>query len=166
MQESWLGQWKFLLLGRWVDCEPLDSAVKELMHEIRVGHGSVVNESILKLVIGGMKSHNLEQERIPWHFLKEGCYIDRVEDGDRDQCSSLGKAYDGADYVSGSFLKLMATTIKKFEAEYCTRREPVILVLDSDIQVIFESSLFSNFTRTLCLVSNSIKVMTLRKTPE
>ena len=137
MEESWFGPWKFLLLGRGLDSEPLDSAVKELLHEIKVGLGSVVNESILKVVIGSIRSNNLEQERIPWHFLKKGCYISRVEDGNEDKCSSLDKAYDGADSVSGSLLELMVTTVNKLEAEYCTRREPVILVLDSDIQVTF-----------------------------
>lgn len=121
-----------MLLGRWLDTDPLNCAVKEFLHETKKeGCKLDLNESILKVVMGGIKSINMEKVRIPKPFLEKGCYIGSIVESVQGRCSTLDKAYDGVDYVSDS----LTAAVNKVELEYCTRREPVVLVLDSNVQV-------------------------------
>lgn len=133
IEETWFGQWKYLLLGRWLDTDPLNYAVKEFTYEMKKDRCQLeLNESILKVVMGGIKSTNMEKVRIPKLFLEKGCYIGGILDPDPGRCSTLDKTYDGDNYVSDSLI----AAVNKVELEYCTRREPVILVLDSDVQML------------------------------
>ncbi|XP_021763754.1 separase-like [Chenopodium quinoa] len=129
IEEKWLGQWKYLLLGQWLDTDPLKCAVKEFMDNTRKD-GCIldINESIVKIVIGGIKSINTEKLKIPKLFLEKGCFIGSITDSVR----GLDKEYDGVDYVSD----LLIAAANQIELEYCSRREPVVLVLDSDIQML------------------------------
>ncbi|KNA25484.1 hypothetical protein SOVF_006490 [Spinacia oleracea] len=133
VEETWFGQWKYLLLGRWLDTDPLNCAVKEFLHETKKeGCKLDLNESILKVVMGGIKSINMEKVRIPKPFLEKGCYIGSIVESVQGRCSTLDKAYDGVDCVSDS----LTAAVNKVELEYCTRREPVVLVLDSNVQML------------------------------
>ncbi|XP_021774969.1 separase-like isoform X2 [Chenopodium quinoa] len=129
IEEKWLGQWKYLLLGRWLDTDPLKCAVKEFMDNTRKD-GCIldINESIVKIVIGGIKSINMEKLKIPKSFLEKGCFIGSIIDSVR----GLDKEYDGVHYVSD----LLIAAANQVELECCSRREPVVLVLDSDIQML------------------------------
>jgi len=135
MEDSWFGVWRYLLLGQLIECEPLDSVVRELVQEIKLRYQYNVNEGVLKLVLRGIKPANLENRGIPSLFLQNGCYIGCVEDRHHESCSSQNKAYYGADYVPAGIIELMLAAVNKLEAEYCTRREPVVLVLDTNVQV-------------------------------
>ncbi|KAK9665217.1 hypothetical protein RND81_14G098400 [Saponaria officinalis] len=132
MEESWLGPWKHLLLGRLLDAESLIPAAKELIQEIQDRYKLRVNESVLKTVLGGMKSINWEKERIPKVFLEKGCCICSASDCGEDKCSALDEACSEADYILGSVF----AAVNREEEEYCTRREPVVLVLDSNVQML------------------------------
>ena len=135
MEESWFGAWRYLLLGQWLECEPLNSVVRELVQEVKLRYKYNVNEGILKLVLRGIKLANLENKGIPSLFLQKGCYIGCGEDHVQESCNLQNEACDGANYVPACIIELMLTAVDKLEAEYCTRREPVILVLESDVQV-------------------------------
>jgi len=136
MEESWFGAWRYLLLGRWLDCEPLNSVVRELVSDIKLQYKYGVHEGVLKLVLGGIKPANLEHEGIPALFLQKGCYIGCIEDGDGESCNSPNEECDGAAYVPAHIVELMLTAVSKLEAEYDMHRKPVILVLDSNVQVM------------------------------
>ncbi|KAJ8439009.1 hypothetical protein Cgig2_013005 [Carnegiea gigantea] len=136
MEESWFGAWRFLLLGRWLDCWPLNSLVRELVCEIKLRFKYDINEGVLKLVLGGIKPANLANEGIPSLFLQKGCYIGCIEDHDGESCNLQNEACNGADYVPACIIELMLTAVSKLEAEYCTHRKPVILVLDSNVQML------------------------------
>ncbi|KAL9237436.1 hypothetical protein vseg_011984 [Gypsophila vaccaria] len=132
MEESWFGPWKYLLLGQLLDAESLIPVTEELIKEIQDKFKVCVNGSVLKTVLCGIKSINWEKERIPRVFLEKGCYIGSANDFGEDRCSRLGEACAETDYISGSVF----TALSKQEVEYCTRREPVILVLDSNVQML------------------------------
>ena len=123
-----------MLLGRWLDFEPLNSAVKDLINDRKTdGCKWDLNESILKVVMGGIKSANADKVRIPKLFLEKGCYIGNIVDCDGQRSYALDKACDAIDHVSDALI----AAVSKVELEYCTRREPVVLVLDTDVQVGF-----------------------------
>jgi len=135
MEESWFGAWRYLLLGQWLDCGSLNSVVRELVCEIKLRFNCDINEDVLKLVLGGIKPANLANEGIPSLFLQKGCYIGYIEDLDGESCNLQNEARNGADYVPACIIELMLTAVSKVDTEYCTHRKPVILVLDSNVQV-------------------------------
>lgn len=131
MEELWLGQWKYLLLGRLLDAESMIPAMKDLMQEIQEKFNIGVNESVLKVMMGGIKSTNLEKGSFPRVFLEKGCYISSVRDCGPEGCSALDEAGIEADSILGSDF----AAANRHEVEYCLRREAVVLVLDSNVQV-------------------------------
>ncbi|XP_074291735.1 separase-like [Silene latifolia] len=132
MEESWFHQWKYLLLGRLLDAESLIPAMKKLMQEIKERFKLGVNESVLEMVMSGTKSTDLEKERIPMVFLEKGCYICSVKDCGEGRCSGLDDVCAEADYILGSVF----AAVNRHEVEYCTRRDPVVLVLDTNVQML------------------------------
>ncbi|KAH9606493.1 hypothetical protein KSS87_016437, partial [Heliosperma pusillum] len=133
MEEFWFDQWKYLLLGRLIDAESLIPAMKELMQNIQERFEIDVNKSVLEMVMSGTKSTNLEKERVPMVFLEKGCYICSDKNCGKERCSSgLDDACAETDYILGSVFAVA----NRHEVEYCTRREPVVLVLDSNVQML------------------------------
>lgn len=118
MEESWFGAWRYLLLGRWLDCRHLNSVVRELVCEIKLRYKYDINEGVLKLVLGGIKPANLAKEGIPFLFLQKGCYIGCIKDRDGESCNLQNEARNGADYVPACIIELMLTAVGKLEVDW------------------------------------------------
>ncbi|GMH28096.1 hypothetical protein Nepgr_029939 [Nepenthes gracilis] len=134
VEELWFGQWKYLLLGQWLDSKLLNSIVKQLVHDLKVRFKVDVNESLLKVVLGTVKFINREKLCIPRLFLEKGCYIGRVGVFDQERYSALGER--AVECIPNSVFESLLAAANKLEEEHCTNREQVILVLDSQVQML------------------------------
>jgi separase len=135
-----------LLLGEWLNCKNFDSVLKNLVNDLRSECKLDINEGLLKIILGGSKYVCEGKTLLSLLCSKKDCYI------------SKGGYCDGA--RSGIFLnaanKLMSSEVASelinealnaLEVDDSVNREPVILVLDSEVQVnqLFLTSLLCCF---------------------
>ncbi|CAI9287139.1 unnamed protein product [Lactuca saligna] len=123
VEDLWFGPWKVLLLGEFSDNKHIDSVHKKLMNDLKFESKVDVHESILKVIIGGAGPHAASQheEWVSEMMMKKGCYIGGI------------KCEERIDTLSSSVSELILDAIREIEEE---DREPVILVLDFDIQML------------------------------
>lgn len=108
----------------WSDCKHLDLAINKLADDLKVKCDVNLHESLLRVILAGGQ-HACDSSRcVPNLILNNGCHVDGVE------CN--------IDEMSMVF-KLILETIHEFEEDLCVNREPIILVLDHEIQVTFVS---------------------------
>ncbi|KAF7803655.1 separase isoform X2 [Senna tora] len=134
IEESWFGSWKCLLLGEWSDCKNLDSVHKKLVHDLRSECELDVNEGLLKVILGGCKYDCEGDTWISPLCLKKGCYIAKVGYCDETMCGILSNAANGFGLSSELAFQLLNEALN--ELEVVQSREPIILVLDYDIQML------------------------------
>ncbi|KAK9290720.1 hypothetical protein L1049_008894 [Liquidambar formosana] len=135
LEDSWLGPWKYLLLGEWSDCRRLDSIKKKLVHDLKCKYKVDVNESLLKGILGGAKYAFEKEECFSQIFLNKGCYIGRVRYHDGERCETLLDTC-GVESLSGLAFQLILEAANELEEEECVNREPIILVLDCEVQML------------------------------
>ncbi|XP_074358633.1 separase isoform X1 [Apium graveolens] len=120
IEEKWFGPWKFLLCSDWSDCKHLKLATNKLAEDLKVKCNVDLHESLLRVILAGGQ-HACESTRcVPELILNKGCHVDGVE------CN--------IDEMSMA-LKLILETIHGLE-DICVTREPIILVLDHEIQML------------------------------
>ncbi|KAL1827171.1 separase isoform X3 [Daucus carota subsp. sativus] len=121
IEEKWFGPWKFLFCSDWSDCKHLDLAINKLADDLKVKCDVNLHESLLRVILAGGQ-HACDSSRcVPNLILNNGCHVDGVE------CN--------IDEMSMVF-KLILETIHEFEEDLCVNREPIILVLDHEIQML------------------------------
>lgn len=122
IEEKWFGPWKFLLCSNWSDCKHLNAATNKLADDLEVKCDVDLHESLLRVILAG-GPHACDSARCVLQLiLNKGCHVDGVE------CN--------IDEMSMVF-KLILETIHDLEEDICVNREPIILVLDHEIQVSF-----------------------------
>lgn len=135
IEDSWLGPWKYLLLGEWSDRKRLDIVYKKLVHDLKSKCKLDVNESLLRVILGGSK-HAFEGEAcISQQCLRCGCYVGRVGYCDEAKFGTLSNASNGVDKQSEVAFQLIQEAANELEGEDSINREPIILVLDCEVQV-------------------------------
>ncbi|CAL5353763.1 unnamed protein product [Camellia sinensis] len=134
LEDSWFGPIvQFLLLGEWSGCEQQESQ-KKLMHNLKVKCKVDAHESLIKVITGGAK-HICEREEIILQLiLNKGCFIDGVGYCNQERWGTYADTSDGVESLSKKALKLILEAAREVEEEECLNREPVILVLDFDVQ--------------------------------
>ncbi|XWS55202.1 hypothetical protein CRYUN_Cryun10bG0154400 [Craigia yunnanensis] len=130
LEDSWLGPWRHVLLGDCLDCENLNTVHKKLVRDLKSKCKMDMNESFLKLVLGGAK-FNVEEACLSQQCLKKGCYIGMLEHCGEENCRS-----NSIDNVSALASQLIREAVKELHVEDTISREPIILVLDYDVQML------------------------------
>ncbi|XP_054803798.1 separase isoform X2 [Prosopis cineraria] len=134
IEDSWFGSWKYLLLGEWMDHKNLDLAHKKLLHDLRSKCKLDVNEGILKVILGGSKNNCEGDTWISQLCFKKGCYIAKVGYCDDAWRGILLNAANGSGTSSELAFQILNEALNVFEVGQS--REPIILVLDYDIQML------------------------------
>ncbi|KAL7205879.1 hypothetical protein ACSBR2_018738 [Camellia fascicularis] len=135
LEDSWFGPWKFLLLGERSGCEHQESQ-KKLMHNLKVKCKVDAHESLIKVIIGGAKHICEREESILQLILNKGCFIDGVGYCNQERWGTYADTSDGVESLSKKALKLILEAAREVEEEECLNREPVLLVLDFDVQML------------------------------
>lgn len=135
IEDSWLGPWKYLLLGEWSNRKRLDIVYKKLVHDLKSKCKLDVNESLLKVILGGSKYAFEGEASISQQCLRSGCYVGRVGYCDEAKCGTLSNASNGVDKQSELAFQLIQEAANELEGEDSINREPIILVLDCEVQV-------------------------------
>ncbi|CAL5354805.1 unnamed protein product [Camellia sinensis] len=134
LEDSWFGPIvQFLLLGEWSGCEHQESQ-KKLMHNLKVKCKVDAYESLIKVIIGGAKHICEREESILQLILNKGCFIDGVGYCNQQRWGTYADTSDGVESLSKKALKLILEAAREVDEEECLNREPVILVLDFDVQ--------------------------------
>lgn len=116
-----------------------------------------VNESLLKVILGTPNDAFEEEEFVLHLCLRKGCYIGRSECREKDKWCPSPNDTSGIEKPSDLALQLIREAVNELEGEDCMTREPIMLVLDFDVQA---SSSFSKFRNEF--VIESIQVTWLR----
>ncbi|OMO79315.1 Peptidase C50, separase [Corchorus capsularis] len=130
LEDSWLGCWRIVLLGDCLDCKHLNTVLKKLVQNLKSKCKMEVNESFLKLVLGGAMI-DMEEACLQLQCLKKGCYIGLLNHHGEENCLA-----DGIDKVSALASQLIHEAVNEIHLEDTISREPIILVLDCDIQML------------------------------
>ncbi|XP_059648132.1 separase [Cornus florida] len=132
LEDTWFGPWKFLLLGEWSECRHLDSVQKKLVHDLKYKYKMDVQDSLLKVILEGAKYTCENEECVLQLILNQGCYVGVGYE--RGRCGTSSRVHDGVESQSHMIFKRIFEAAN--EVEVCEDREPVILVLDSEVQML------------------------------
>ncbi|KAE8698781.1 putative Kinetochore protein ndc80 [Hibiscus syriacus] len=130
LEDSWLGPWRHVLLGDCLECESLNTEHKKLVRNLKSKCKMDINESYLKLVLGAAKC-NIEEACLSKQCLQKGCYFGMLEHHPEENCGS-----NGIDNVSALASRLIHEAVNELHWEDTISREPIILILDLDVQML------------------------------
>ncbi|GAV67376.1 Peptidase_C50 domain-containing protein [Cephalotus follicularis] len=136
LEDSWLGPWRYLLLGEWTNCQRLDAVHKKLVHDLKYKCKMDVNEILLKLLLGGARIGIEGEACISNLPMKKGCYIGTVEYCDKETCRGSPNSSHEVENYSRLAFQLIQEAVKKLEEEGSVNRDPIILVLDFEVQML------------------------------
>lgn len=132
IEELWLGSWKYVVLGELANCENFEEVYTDLLGKLNSEPELDVNEHHLKILLGGSKHVCKKGTSISALTSKKGCYIANI-----GYCTELPK---GMLLKEANVSQQQTTAIEKaldlLKVGHLTKRDPIILVLDYDIQVI------------------------------
>lgn len=136
IEDSWLGPWRCVLLGDWFNCSRLDSIMKKLVHDLKSKCKINTNESFLKVILQGAR-HSFNEEACISSLmsLKKGCFIAQAGYSEEKRCETFSEVSEGAKKLSDLAVQLVYDAVNELQEEEFTIREPVILVLDYEVQV-------------------------------
>ncbi|XP_050938056.1 separase isoform X2 [Cucumis melo] len=134
IEDSWLGPWKFMLLGDWSNRKHLEFEFNSLMLNLKSKCKLDVNESLLKVILEGPEE--VLEAFDSKLYSRKGCIIGRERFYNKEGSNPFQNTSNGLDQVSGLAWKLIQDAKKKLEVEDNTSREPIILVLDYDVQML------------------------------
>ncbi|XP_057465962.1 LOW QUALITY PROTEIN: separase-like [Actinidia eriantha] len=136
LEDSWFGPWKYLLLGELSGSKHQELVQRKLMHNLKVKCKVDAHESLLKVVVGGAKHSCEREECVLQLILSKGCFIGGVGNCSQKMQGTLADTCDGDESLSKIALNLILEASQEAEEEQCLNREPVILVLDFDVQML------------------------------
>ncbi|XAR49404.1 Separase [Bertholletia excelsa] len=135
LEDSWFGIWRFLFLGEWSSCKLLESVLKKLADDLKDECELIIHDSLLKVIIGAADYAHEREESILQLILNKGCYTGGMQHhSERGQGSS--STCNGTRNMSKKVFQRILEAARELEEEQCLRREPIILVLDFDIQML------------------------------
>ncbi|KAJ6942111.1 separase [Populus alba x Populus x berolinensis] len=134
IEDSWLGPWRCVLLGDWFNCSRLDSIMKKLVHDLKSKCKINTNESFLKVILQGAR-HSFNEEACISSLmsLKKGCFIAQAGYSEEKRCETFS---EGAEKLSDLAAQFVYNAVNELQEEESTIREPVILVLDYEVQML------------------------------
>ncbi|PON60261.1 Peptidase C50, separase [Parasponia andersonii] len=136
VEDSWLGPWKYLLLGKRSSYKRLDLVQKKLAHYLKSKCKMDVNESLLKVILGIPRDAFEDEKFIAQLCLRKGCHIGQIKCGDKKRCSPSSNDANGLEELSSLALEQICGAVKELEGEGCMDREPIMLILDFEVQML------------------------------
>ncbi|KAK9167645.1 hypothetical protein Scep_002836 [Stephania cephalantha] len=134
VEDHWFGPWRCLLMGESMKSLRLGSLLSKLTAELKSKCEFDADEEFLKLILGGARSVSEARSCISELVLHKGSIIrGRYCQEQNCQCSDI--ACNESNGLSESINQLISDTIIEFEVQ-CMNRQPVVLVLDSDVQML------------------------------
>ncbi|KAL1336318.1 hypothetical protein HN51_030706 [Arachis hypogaea] len=136
IEDLWFGPWKCLLLGEWLNCKNFDLVLKNLANDLRSKCKIDVNESLLKVILGGSK-HVCEGKTIVSQLCsRKDCYVAKVGYCDEARSGVFLNAANEFGVSSEVAFQLLNDALEVLEVDDTVNREPVILVLDYEVQML------------------------------
>ncbi|KAG4399168.1 hypothetical protein GLYMA_08G184200v4 [Glycine max] len=135
LEESCFGSWKCLLLGEWLNCKNFDLVLKNLVNDLRSKCKLDVNEGLLKIILGGSKYVCDGKTLVSQLCSKKDCYIAKVGYCNEARRGILNSA-DGIGVSSEVAFELLSEALNVLEVDDSMYREPIILVLDYEVQML------------------------------
>ncbi|XP_047307638.1 separase [Impatiens glandulifera] len=135
IEDLWLGPWKCLLLGEWSNCKLLNPVEKKLMRDLKTKYKLDVHESLLKIILSGTKYYGGEIEGTLQLILNKGCFIGGLWP-DELKNESLCNKYGGTEELANMVSKLILEASQDLVTQESLTKEPLILVLDFEIQML------------------------------
>ena len=105
------------------------------MHNLKVKCKVDAHERLLNVVVGGAKHACEREECVLQLILSKGCFIGGVGNCSQTMQGTLVDTCDGDESLSKMAFNLILEASQEVEEQECLNREPVILVLDFDVQV-------------------------------
>ncbi|KAF9612496.1 hypothetical protein IFM89_000418 [Coptis chinensis] len=134
LEQSWLGPWKCLLLGELLHSTCLDTALIKMTTFLKCNFELNANQNLLRVILGGSSCIS-EIEECICQMLVPKCCITRSESCPNKKLNISSFTCAQAKSLSGFLHQLISEATYKLEAE-CIERRPVIMVLDSDVQML------------------------------
>ncbi|KAK0589698.1 hypothetical protein LWI29_017484 [Acer saccharum] len=131
LEDLWLGPWKYMLLGEWSNYKRLDSIHKKLSRDLKSKCKLDVNENLLRVILGGLKC-GCKVEEYTELYLSKGCYIGTVGSNYEDSRTPS----KGVQIFSELAYQLIHEAVNELEADDSVNREPTVLVLGCEIQML------------------------------
>ncbi|PPD67278.1 hypothetical protein GOBAR_DD35847 [Gossypium barbadense] len=128
LEDSWLGPWRHVLLGDCLDCRSLNTVHKKLVQDLKSKCKMDINESYLKLFLGAAK-FDIKEACLSQRCLRKGCYTGKLEHHEQENSQT-----NGIDDVSALASQLIREAVNELHMEDAICREPIILVLDLEVQ--------------------------------
>ncbi|KAJ7968102.1 separase [Quillaja saponaria] len=136
LEDSWFGSWKCLLLGDWLNCEYLDLVHRKLVDDLKSQCKLDVDQGLLKVILGGSKYAFNGETHISHLWSKKGCYIARVGFCDEASCGMFPIMSNAFGKPSDLASQLLNEAVNSLEGEDSINREPIILALDYEVQML------------------------------
>ncbi|KAJ7946655.1 putative Separase [Quillaja saponaria] len=137
LEDSWFGSWKCLLLGEWLNCKHLDLVHRKVVDDLKSKCKLDADEGLLKIILGGSKYAFEGEMNVSHIWSKKGCYIGRVGFCDEASCGMLSTMTSGFGKLSLDLAsELLNEAVKSLEGVDSVKREPIILALDYEVQML------------------------------
>ncbi|WJX81047.1 separase [Trifolium repens] len=120
LEDLWFGPWKCLLLGELLNCKFFDRVLKNLVNDLKSKCKFDVNEGLLKIILGGTMKDN---------YFAKGGYCGGARSGIFSNAAHKLMSSEIA-------FELLTEAFNLLEVDDSMNREPVILVLDSEVQML------------------------------
>ncbi|KAF8411822.1 hypothetical protein HHK36_004381 [Tetracentron sinense] len=133
IEDSWLGPWKCLLLGERSDCKHMQMVLTKLMGDLKCKCKLDEHESLLRVILGGARYVSETEACVSQLLLHKG-YFGRGGCCEEETCGALSTS-DGVESLSMLARQLILEAASELVEEEIDR-EPIILVLDSEVQML------------------------------
>ncbi|KAM7250817.1 hypothetical protein ACFE04_022700 [Oxalis oulophora] len=124
LEDSWFGQWRFLLQGEWSNSQSLDTVLKKVVRNLKSKCKVDANETLLRLILQG-SSFGFEQTFISHLHHKKCCNVACHE----ESCEPLVNSSHQEAF------QIINEAISELD-EASANIEPIILVMDSEVQML------------------------------
>ncbi|CAL5019775.1 unnamed protein product [Urochloa decumbens] len=132
MEKSWFGPWKCLLLGHRLSDQDIEAALSSIIAGLKKHSKVVLNPALIKAILGGAASVDEVQECVHQLILYKG-YIGRGGCCGKDRLRAFSSCQ--IDNEALEILKCLMTSAAH-ELPEPVDRDPVILVLDANVQML------------------------------
>ncbi|XP_030513656.2 separase isoform X1 [Rhodamnia argentea] len=136
LEESWLGPWRCLLLGGSLNCTRMETVLKKLVHDLKHKCKINIDAGLLEVILGGLKLGSKTEALIPLLQSNRNCYVGSINQYVEERGSIPSFACEGAGELTELAFQLIHEAIKDLEEEVHMYTEPIILVLDSEVQML------------------------------